>query len=322
MTEEQKDAQVGIQVKHRDKIGQAPFVMCNDWVLWDKALSDQARVTYLALLRFARQDGNCFPGQARLAAGRGVETRALRNHLAELVHRGLITVTPRGNGRTNVYWIEPLQDVYGSEDNPWEPSLEAKQQCWSPVGSTPVAEPEENWADRQREAVSERLSTGAAVILAAGNKSRDRKAERLQEQERKRAQRVPNKKQQEKQQQTVKAGTKMKKLWKAVFSEVFPGRTSEWETKHTLAVQKMLDTYGVEVTKKALEAVCREWESRYQVLCKATGNPNVCILWGFRDTIFAEIETGRHLDPGRRQNRLRDDEYQEGTADNARGGQW
>ena len=312
----------GVKIRNRDKIGQAPFVMCNVWVLWDKGISDQAKMTYFALLRFARQDGNCFPGQTRLAAGRNISERTLREHLVELDHRGLISIQRRGNGRTNLYWIEPLHDVYGSKDNPWEPSLEAQQQCWSPVGKDAVPEPEENWADRQREAVGKSLSTGAMAMLAASDKARSRADEKALEREKKRSQRVATPKQVEAKKGQVRASTQMKRLWESVFSEVFPGRAQKWQVKDTAAVNNMLDTYGIEVTKEALEVVCREWESRYQALFKVTGNPNVCILWGFRDTIFPEIETGRHLDPGRQKNRLRDDEYQEGTADDAKPGQW
>jgi hypothetical protein len=292
--------------------------MCNDWVLWDKGISDQARVTYLALLRFARQDGKCFPGQVKLARGRRVSERTLRDHLAELENRGLITIQRRGNGRTNMYWIEPLHDVYGSEDNPWEPSLEAQQQCWSPVGKPADAKPEEGWADRQRRAVGTSLVTGAAAILAAGDKSRDRADEKAVERERKRGQKVDHKK-------AVRLGktkVSMKTEWNRFFKAAFEGAsTQKWVARDKQSVERMIDTYGQETTLKAMESLCSEWESRYQAAWNVSGLPNIGILWGFRDKIFPEIETGRRLDP-KKKNRLRDDEYQEGTADNARGGQW
>ena len=35
--------------------------------------------------------------------------------MAELETRGLITIEQRGNQKTNIYWIEPLEPVYGGD---------------------------------------------------------------------------------------------------------------------------------------------------------------------------------------------------------------
>ena len=94
---------------HTDAVG---FTMLSNLVLLDTALSDGAKVTYLVLLHHARQSGSCFPGQEKLATERGVSGRSVRSHLAELTARGLITTERRGKARTNLYWLESLEDIY------------------------------------------------------------------------------------------------------------------------------------------------------------------------------------------------------------------
>lgn len=306
-----------VEIRCRDEIGQAPFVMLNDWVLWDKGISDGARATYCALIRFARQDGVCFPGQSRLAAGRGLTERALRDQLKELEARGLISIERRGKGLTNRYWIEPLQTVYGSEENQWKPSEAAKQQCWSPIGSRAEAAPSSNgdWAERQKAAIEKNLSAGAALLQQATAQSKEAADERMVALERKRSQRVKQK--MAKREPSTK--TKLRRVWDAAFEGAFPGRTCpKWETADHVCITKLVEAYGIETTMTAMELLCSQWEARYQVIFKATGNPNLRILWGFRDTIFPEVETGKRLDPKSR--RLRDDEYQPGTT--IRSGQW
>ncbi len=68
-------------------------------------------------LHHARQAGSCFPGQERLSQERGVTERSVRSHLKELTERSLITVERRGRSRTNLYWLEPLEEVYGKKSS-------------------------------------------------------------------------------------------------------------------------------------------------------------------------------------------------------------
>ena len=100
-------------LRYRNPVDQRGFTMMMNIVLDDNTLSDQAKVTYLTLLDYARQDDACFPGQTALAQRRGHTTdRTIRNHLAELSAAGLITVEQRGLGLTNLYYIESVQDAY------------------------------------------------------------------------------------------------------------------------------------------------------------------------------------------------------------------
>jgi len=95
----------------------AGFTILSNLVLLDTSLSDGAKVTYLVLLHHARQAGSCFPGQERLSQERGVTERSVRSHLKELTERTLITVERRGRSRTNLYWLEPLEEVYGKKSS-------------------------------------------------------------------------------------------------------------------------------------------------------------------------------------------------------------
>jgi len=94
--------------------------MLSNLVLLDTALSDGAKVTYLVLLHHARQAGSCFPGQGKLAIERGISERSVRSHLGELAVRGLITPERRGKAKTNLYWIESLEAVYGKNSSAQE----------------------------------------------------------------------------------------------------------------------------------------------------------------------------------------------------------
>jgi hypothetical protein len=100
-------------LRYRNPVDARGFVILSGAVLVDRELSDGAKVTYLLLLDYARQDNTCWPGQATLAAERGLKERAIRNHLTELEGRGLISVEQRGLRKTNIYWLENVQEVYG-----------------------------------------------------------------------------------------------------------------------------------------------------------------------------------------------------------------
>lgn len=91
-----------------DEILRAGFTQIPNVVLRRRDLSTGAKLTYVALLSYAWQEGSCYPGQERLAADVGVTDRSVRNHLAELVRAGLLTVQRRGQGLTNVYTLESL----------------------------------------------------------------------------------------------------------------------------------------------------------------------------------------------------------------------
>ena len=105
-------AEPAAELKHRSPVDAKGYTMLMNCVLYDPALSDGAKVTYIVLLDFARQDESCFPGQAKLAERRGMTERSIRNHLGEMEKRGLVTIEQRGHMKTNVYWLEDIKNVY------------------------------------------------------------------------------------------------------------------------------------------------------------------------------------------------------------------
>jgi DNA-binding FadR family transcriptional regulator len=55
------------------------------------------------LLKYAWDNGACFPGQVKLAEDMGAGERSVRTYLKELEGAGLLEITQRGLGKTNLY---------------------------------------------------------------------------------------------------------------------------------------------------------------------------------------------------------------------------
>src|SRR5919199_1264179 len=81
------------------------FTQIPNSVLRRKGLSPGAKLTYMGLLSYAWTKESCFPGQARLGEDLGLSERSIRTFLAELEKHGLLKITRRGQGLTNVYTL-------------------------------------------------------------------------------------------------------------------------------------------------------------------------------------------------------------------------
>jgi Helix-turn-helix domain len=96
------------EVRFRDPAEAAGFTVLPNAVLLAAGLT-AAEIRLYALLRYyARGDGYAFPGQARLGERMGLKERQVRTLLHHLADLGLITITQRGLGKPNLYWIERL----------------------------------------------------------------------------------------------------------------------------------------------------------------------------------------------------------------------
>src|SRR3990167_5052478 len=91
-----------------DPILRAGFTHIPNLVFARADLGPGAKLCYMALLSYAWQQGQCFPGQHRLAADIGVSRQRASIYVQQLVTAKLVTVTRRGLGLTNVYRLLSL----------------------------------------------------------------------------------------------------------------------------------------------------------------------------------------------------------------------
>jgi|SRR6266568_7820622 DNA-binding MarR family transcriptional regulator len=85
------------------------FVQLPNFILTDKKLSANAKLSYALLLSYAWQKDSCFPGQQRMADDLGLSERHLRRAIKELEDSNYISVERRGLNKTNVYTILSIQ---------------------------------------------------------------------------------------------------------------------------------------------------------------------------------------------------------------------
>jgi DNA-binding transcriptional regulator LsrR (DeoR family) len=64
-----------------------------------------AKVAYSMFLHFAWNNDSCFPGQDRLAQHMGMSVSRVNEYIKELEAAGLVDITRRGQGKTNLYRV-------------------------------------------------------------------------------------------------------------------------------------------------------------------------------------------------------------------------
>ena len=92
-----------IELATNDPIARGGFTQVPNFILEDSSLSLGAKVTYSLFLHFAWNKDSVFPGQDRLAAHMGMSTSRANEYIKELESAGLIEITRRGQGKTNLY---------------------------------------------------------------------------------------------------------------------------------------------------------------------------------------------------------------------------
>ena len=92
-----------IELATTDPIARGGFTQVPNFILEDSALSLGAKVTYSLFLHFAWHKDSVFPGQDRLAQHMGMSTSRANEYVKELERAGLIEITRRGQGKTNLY---------------------------------------------------------------------------------------------------------------------------------------------------------------------------------------------------------------------------
>jgi DNA-binding MarR family transcriptional regulator len=92
-----------IILKGADAATAKGFTQLPNFILKSKKLSAGDKITFAMLLSYAWQNDYCFPGQLRLAEDLGLHETNVRKHLKSLEANGLLAVTRRGQGKTNIY---------------------------------------------------------------------------------------------------------------------------------------------------------------------------------------------------------------------------
>jgi Helix-turn-helix domain len=92
-----------IEIVGADPVTRHGFTQVPNFVLTKETLSVGAKLAYAMLLKYAWGDDACFPGQTKLAGDMGSGERSVRRYLEELESAGLLEITQRGLGKTNLY---------------------------------------------------------------------------------------------------------------------------------------------------------------------------------------------------------------------------
>ena len=95
-----------IEIIGADLVSLHGFTQVPNFILTNKDLSVGAKLYYAMLLKYARDNNFCFPGQQRLAEDMGSGERSLRRYQDELEGAGYLEVTQRGLGKTNLYKLD------------------------------------------------------------------------------------------------------------------------------------------------------------------------------------------------------------------------
>lgn len=94
-----------IKLNSADPIALHGFTQLPNFILRDPAISVGAKTVYALFLSYAWHNDLCFPGQDTLAKAIGMSVGSVNAFIKELQVCGLIEVTRRGQGKTNLYTI-------------------------------------------------------------------------------------------------------------------------------------------------------------------------------------------------------------------------
>ena len=98
-----------------DPIARYGFTQLPNFILRNPDLSIGAKTTYALFLSYAWHNNFCFPGQDKLAKDIGMSIGSVNAFIKELEAAGLIEITRRGQGKTNLYTINFTVKKKGSK---------------------------------------------------------------------------------------------------------------------------------------------------------------------------------------------------------------
>jgi len=94
-----------IKLNSADPVALHGFTQLPNFILRSPDLSIGAKTAYALFLSYAWHNDLCFPGQDRLAKDIGMSIGSVNAFIKELEVAGLIEITRRGQGKTNLYTI-------------------------------------------------------------------------------------------------------------------------------------------------------------------------------------------------------------------------
>ena len=94
-----------MRINSADPIALHGFTQLPNFILRNPELSANAKTVYSLLLSYAWHNNLCFPGQDTLAKALGMSIGSVNAFIKELERCGLIEITRRGQGKTNLYTI-------------------------------------------------------------------------------------------------------------------------------------------------------------------------------------------------------------------------
>ncbi|MFN8495567.1 MAG: helix-turn-helix domain-containing protein [Caldilineaceae bacterium] len=89
-----------------DPVSAGGFTQVPNCVLNHKDLSFAAKVIYAKLLSYAWHNDRVYPGQVRMGEEIGTSQPTIARAIQELETLGLLTITRRGQGQTNIYTLQ------------------------------------------------------------------------------------------------------------------------------------------------------------------------------------------------------------------------
>ncbi|MDQ6834034.1 MAG: helix-turn-helix domain-containing protein, partial [Chloroflexota bacterium] len=85
------------------------FTQIPNAIVRHPGITPGAKVAYAVLLSYAWKDDRCFPGQERMSTDMAVSKPSVIAYLKQLQQAGLITITRRGQGKSNIYTLPALR---------------------------------------------------------------------------------------------------------------------------------------------------------------------------------------------------------------------
>ena len=104
-------------------------------------ISSNAKLIYMALLRYAWTNRSCYPGLAKLCTDVSLTDKPVTKAIEELSNASLLEVIRRGQGKTNLYILTPngSESRIGESPNQESDCLRFKKRRFSgsKIGETP-----------------------------------------------------------------------------------------------------------------------------------------------------------------------------------------